>query len=49
MTGSTDRTPKPRKQTTSKGYEIPKRPREHVLNDFRKVAVPPPDRGQKNA
>lgn len=37
------------RQKTPKGYEIPKRPREHVLSDFRKVAVPPPDRGQKPA
>lgn len=36
-------------QKTPKGYPIPKRPREDVLRDFRKVAVPPPDRGQKNA
>lgn len=39
----------PAKQKTPRGYEIPKRPREHVLSDFRKVAVPPPDQGRKPA
>jgi len=42
------KSPKP-KQKTPKGYEIPKRPREHVLSDFRKVAVLPPDQGRKPA
>ena len=42
------KSPEP-KQKTPKGYEIPKRPRERVLSDFRKVAVPPPDQGRKPA